>query len=465
MQDFGTYTINTFLPPAAPLRININQGWEYMRITNKTPFALVVDFGAGNIIQFPEMYLEDLPLPNTFTGWVIITPRIDLTNTLQSISGIVTVGAWQKGELVHPQAQPLTQQAVNTTASGKPVFSANADFSNTATTGQSLNLFNPANSGTILIIYQVTVYTNDSGFPGANLFEFMGADNNFANPVNIISHQVSSNPPVSVAHATSQDSASTPPGTVAEVIRCQQFAPNNMPIFPDDNKLYPGGNFTLNIAGTASGKIVHLTIKWTENQVVPPTLVTGATAVASSIDNEGNPVGTSIIKSGITGVGNPIQIFNDGSSAWLVDASGVLHKVITTNLAANFLQLGQAGDITEVLGQLLIDQLATANAGIKTTGSTSPAIDLSASTGAIALKLLVGTASRVSVFTGSASSSGNLQAHGLGIKPDWVGLIETDTVGDSNNFAWDTAASDATNIKVWGNNATARGYVALAFKL
>ena len=83
----------------------------------------------------------------------------------------------------------------------------------------------------------------------------------------------------------------------------------------------------------------------------------------------------------------------------------------------------------------------------------------------VQIKLTVGSLTRVSVFTGSANNAGNLQAHGLGATPDFVTFIENNTVGDSNNFAWDKAASDATNVKVWGNNATARSYTALAIKL
>ncbi len=98
------------------------------------------------------------------------------------------------------------------------------------------------------------------------------------------------------------------------------------------------------------------------------------------------------------------------------------------------------------------------------TGDVNPLLDLSAAV-AKALKLVVGTITRISVFTGTATSAGVLQAHGLGVTPDWVGLTQTNTAGDVNSFQWDKVNSNATNIKVWSNNATARAYIAVAIAL
>ena len=83
----------------------------------------------------------------------------------------------------------------------------------------------------------------------------------------------------------------------------------------------------------------------------------------------------------------------------------------------------------------------------------------------VQIKLTVGSLTRVNVFTGSANNSGQLQAHGLGVLPDFVVFMENSTGADSNNFTWDKTASDGTNVKVWGNNASSRSYTALAIKL
>src|SRR5216683_1480057 len=109
-----------------------------------------------------------------------------------------------------------------------------------------------------------------------------------------------------------------------------------------------------------------------------------------------------------------------------------------------------------------------------TNGNT--AIDLSAGSGLVklphgatltggAFNLLTGSISRLSIFTGTANSSGTLQAHGLGATPDFCVFQQTNTAGDVNTFQWDKNASDGTNVKVWSNNATARQYIALAIKL
>ena len=83
----------------------------------------------------------------------------------------------------------------------------------------------------------------------------------------------------------------------------------------------------------------------------------------------------------------------------------------------------------------------------------------------VQIKLTTGSITRISVFTGTANSSGTLQAHGLGVKPDFCMFQETSGASDVNNFTWDINASDATNVKVWSGNASSRAYVALAVKL
>jgi hypothetical protein len=62
---------------------------------------------------------------------------------------------------------------------------------------------------------------------------------------------------------------------------------------------------------------------------------------------------------------------NDGSCSWSVDRSGVKHQVLKTQAAANSLQLGQSGDVSEILGQLKVDQLLTmASQGLTTPAAT-----------------------------------------------------------------------------------------------
>lgn len=89
-----------------------------------------------------------------------------------------------------------------------------------------------------------------------------------------------------------------------------------------------------------------------------PIGITGGVSTSSvqTLSNENNPANQLVIDVGDTGNVNLYTLYTDGHALWKVDASGVLHQVFKVNTAANFLQLGQAGDITEVLGALKVDQ-------------------------------------------------------------------------------------------------------------
>ena len=88
----------------------------------------------------------------------------------------------------------------------------------------------------------------------------------------------------------------------------------------------------------------------------------GSTATAGNVlSNEAATLGSKIIDIGIVGNTDMLDIFND-HFLWKVIQSSVAHQVLAGNNAGNPLQLGQAGDITEVLGKLLIDQVPSATA-------------------------------------------------------------------------------------------------------
>lgn len=84
-------------------------------------------------------------------------------------------------------------------------------------------------------------------------------------------------------------------------------------------------------------------------------------ATASSVSNENNAVGTLVYDSGDTTFNKLVQLFNDGSALWNVDQSGIKHKVVSINNSGNPLQLGQASDTTEILGNLLVDGILNFN--------------------------------------------------------------------------------------------------------
>jgi hypothetical protein len=175
-----------------------------------------------------------------------------------------------------------------------------------------------------------------------------------------------------------------------------------------------------------------LETKWMEKISIPAPVFPGGIPLltAANIVNDTSTAGTGIVEARPSG---------DAQSAVL----------ITNNAQVTFGDTANQALLT-IKGREIIN------------GTTSPALDLSGSTGAIGLLLKIGSFTSMSIFTGSATNAGNLQAHSLGVKPDFVSFQETGAAGDANTFVWDIAASDATNVKVWTGNATARTYIALA---
>lgn len=315
MEDFGTFTnVSQYLPPAAPLRVNINRGWEYVRIINNSPYLLSVDFGSSLKLTLPEMYLEDIRVPGQNSGWLTITPTANLSNTSQAISNTISVNTFSKGELASPQAQPLTQQAVNVTASGKPIFTAQFGFASTATVQQGINVFNPATSGVIATFHSAKAFTTDTS-SNVLLVTKSGADKNLANAVSAVSHSGQATPPVSVMHVTADDSLFDESGSIIEALNLAQNTEDGNDIlqFPDNATLYPGNNMLLVIGG-ATGKRVHLTIKWTETVFTfTPVGGVGLGTIANQVINDGNPFQQVLeaTKSGDTP--SDVVINNDGT--------------------------------------------------------------------------------------------------------------------------------------------------------
>jgi hypothetical protein len=90
------------------------------------------------------------------------------------------------------------------------------------------------------------------------------------------------------------------------------------------------------------------------------------TSNSQTLSNEGSAKTNLVIDIGDSALSQLITINNDGTATWKVDVASVAHTLITLAAAANFLKLGQAGDIVEVLGQLLVDQTLTGGGGINT---------------------------------------------------------------------------------------------------
>lgn len=115
------------------------------------------------------------------------------------------------------------------------------------------------------------------------------------------------------------------------------------------------------------------------NEAVPQTMTLGNSPIAggnvsssvNTLSNEGNPTNTLVIDIGDLTLAQLWKIYTD-HFAISVDQGGTAHTVLQGNTSGNPLKVGQAGDTTEILGQLLIDQLVTAIAGMVINQITGP---------------------------------------------------------------------------------------------
>lgn len=112
---------------------------------------------------------------------------------------------------------------------------------------------------------------------------------------------------------------------------------------------------------------------------VPPTPQLGNSPIGGAVNTssvqtlsqEGQPKVLLVIDIGDSVLAQLIKINNDGTATWNVDVAGVVHSIFNIASAANFLKIGEAGDVSEVLGKLTVDQLLTGLLGIAISGASS----------------------------------------------------------------------------------------------
>lgn len=265
--SIGAFTPSTYLAPAKPLVLrSVDPFFEYIRYINNSPYQLTVNY-EGPTLTITEFWEKDVSLPTSFQGSIIITPLLNITSGGHAQSNSLVLEGYYKGEITNPVNTAIPQQAVNATATGQPIFSTSTGYTSTAGTQQNLNLFNPANSGVVMELHSVRVFTNDSTSPPATLSVISGADLNLAGGAPAIdSHSATGNPPVSAGHATALDGTHSV-GTTIETLYIQQSITVDFLVFPDVVKLYPGNNLLLNLNSGTTGHTVRLTYKWTEYSV------------------------------------------------------------------------------------------------------------------------------------------------------------------------------------------------------
>lgn len=152
------------------------------------------------------------------------------------------------------------------------------------------------------------------------------------------------------------------------------------------------------------------------------------TTSIQTLSNEGGARGLTVVDIGDLAISNLWDIFTDHFTI-SVDQAGIAHQVLNGQTAGNPLQIGQAGDISEILGKLQADQLLTAQSGISVTASGLIVVG-GTSTDTLSV-------SGTSTFTGNDTHNGNIIANG----GENVNTIRDNVAG---NAAMDLSAGDGT---------------------
>lgn len=139
--------------------------------------------------------------------------------------------------------------------------------------------------------------------------------------------------------------------------------------------LYPSNDY-----GVSGNGIANITIYFAGESLpsdkghypvtIPVQTVQAKVAAVQTLSNEGQAAGTLVIDYGPSGNNQVGAFYNDHFILSVVQA-GVAHQVLKGQTSGNPLQIGQAGDISEVLGKLTVDQLLTASLGLTQTGVLS----------------------------------------------------------------------------------------------
>jgi len=159
-----------------------------------------------------------------------------------------------------------------------------------------------------------------------------------------------------------------------------------------------------------------------------------STSGVQTLSNESSVLGSKVIDIGTLTIGDLLDIFND-HFLWKVQQSGVAHQVLAGNTSGNPLQIGQAGDISEVVGQLLIDQLLHAAGNLQVDGTstltgdvTQPGNLTSGAVGKLLHALGALTVDGASTLTGDVTQPGNLTSGAVGKLLHALGGLTVDQI-------------------------------------
>jgi len=207
-----------------------------------------------------------------------------------------------------------------------------------------------------------------------------------------------------------------------------------------------------------------------------PIGITGSVSTGtggSTLSNEGNPAATLVVDIGDVALAKLWQIFTDHFVIG-VDQSGVLHAVLSGNPTGNPLTIGQAGDITEVLGQLNVDQLLNAIGNVTVAGLLN-AIGAITAAGAITGNGSFYVPSGQKYYQAGqpiprsswgttgllATGSNNTIGHGLGVVPALVLVSNYSSSGQTSTFC--TFNYTSTTFEIYTYDASSYKWLALTF--
>lgn len=439
-------------------------GLSAVLLGNASGLTLIVKMGANYSRTLYPGQVDKFPIPNTHNGEIILSAKtaMGLKNTSSYPSSYVQVDAVGVGEQIQgTYPMQLNLPAVTSTASGNPIFSATVGFGSTVSQAQSLNIYNPANSGVQYEFHSARVFTNDSTIPTCNLSYTSGADINYANLTPVTSHFVNSSPPLSTAHATYIDSNAAIIGTDLEVVDVQQDNTVDFLLFPDKIVVQPGNNLTITLETASTGHIVRFTAKWTEvSQVSSGSLTGGVTTgnilTAANVVNDNNAPGTGVISAFPSGVGGVNQLFIDNQGNITALGNALLGNILGASGINGSLHLGQ------VVSGDTFDSDHNGNTYFKSTASSNQSINFQPISGTTVCFFSVngmnfnsggvlfttGSISRIKTFTASVTTTPTLFTHGLGAVPTGIFYIFQGTGTTAGSIQYDTATLSSTQIKL-----------------
>lgn len=180
--------------------------------------------------------------------------------------------------------------------------------------------------------------------------------------------------------------------------------------------------------------------------------------IATSVQNDGNPPGTSVLESTPLGSPNTMASISADGTGFMANPWHFTNSVtVDGQITANQINAEAGNDfgVTVPAGQKIVNSVI----------GTGPVWDIK-STGPVllagSLSFLVGSISRVSMFSGTATTVVTAFNHNLGVAPDMILLTLTGTNTSLSMVKYDPASLTSTQVNVISDSS--RSFVGLAIK-